>query len=109
MAVFPEGCSYRAAAQAALTGDDKRTYCGYVSAADENIRAAVSSGLGVGILPQSAISKEHVILGEGDGFPPLPDVHLLMIQASKKDGIRRMADVLRRSSGSTFGHNIVFA
>lgn len=107
LAVFPEGCSYRAAAQAALSGIGKRTYCGYVSAAYENIRTAVSSGLGVGILPQSAISKDHVILDAEDGFPPLPDVHLVMIQASKTNAVRQMADFLRRSSGNKIGRNMV--
>lgn len=76
-------------------------------AAYENIRTAVSSGLGVGILPQSAISKDHVILDEEDGFPPLPDVHLVMIQASKTNAVRQMADFLRRSSGNKIGRNMV--
>lgn len=105
LAVFPEGCSYRAAAQAALSGVGKRTYCAYVSAAYENIRAAISLGLGVGILPQSAISKDHVILDEDDGFPPLPDVHLVMIQASKTIPARQVADFLRYSSENKIGHN----
>jgi DNA-binding transcriptional LysR family regulator len=89
LVVFPEGCSYRAAALEALTAANKQSYWAYVSASYDNIRAAVSAGLGIGILPQSAIAKDHVLLGAADGFTVLPEVNLVMTQATRKTTVER--------------------
>lgn len=109
LAVFPEGCSYRATAFEAISVIGKPAYCSYVSASYENIRAAVSAGLGIGILPQSALAKDHVILDEKDGFPALPEVHLVMIQASQKGTIKQFANFLRVSFATKLGRNTELA
>lgn len=100
LAVFPEGCSYRRAALDALSRIDKPTYSAYSSASYENIRAAVSAGLAIGILPQSALAGDHVILDEKDGFPPLPEVHLVMLQAARVNAIDQLAEFLRFSAAA---------
>ncbi|MCL7931334.1 LysR substrate-binding domain-containing protein [Halomonas sp. ATCHA] len=71
----------------------------YTSASYENIRAAVSAGLGIGVLPASALAEDHIILGNKEGFPSLPMVELVMVQASQKRATKQLADFLALSSG----------
>jgi DNA-binding transcriptional LysR family regulator len=100
LVTFPEGCSYRAAALRALSLMGKPAYWAYVSPSYDNVRAAVSAGLGIGVLPQSAIGRDHVLLDAVDGFPSLPQVHLVMIQASQKKTVEQLANFLRVSSAA---------
>lgn len=103
LVIFPSGCCYRAAGLVALDGAAKRSYSAYVSASYENIRAAISAGLGVGILPQSAIANDHHILDVRDGFPPLPDVELVMIKASQKQETKQLVHFLALSADKSDG------
>lgn len=98
LVIFPDGCCYRSAALSALDQNGKRGYSAYVSASYENIRAAVSAGLGIGVLPASALANDHVILGEQEGFPELPKVELVMIQVTDKYATKQLADFLSRSA-----------
>jgi len=76
--VFPVGCTYREAAVAALEQHGKGWYIAYTSASYENVRLAVSAGLGIGILSHSALGAQHVVLDDAHGFPALPMVQLTM-------------------------------
>jgi len=98
LVIFPDGCCYRSAALAALDQPGKHGYSAYVSASYDNIRAAVSAGLGIGVLPASALAEDHIILGKREGFPELPMVELLMVQASQKRATQQLADFLTLSS-----------
>ncbi|UHC17883.1 LysR family transcriptional regulator [Methylobacterium currus] len=99
LVIFPNGCCYRAAALAALNGASKRSYNAYTSASYENIKGAISAGLGIGILPQSAIASNHHILDVHDGFPPLPDIELVMIRACQKNSTKQLVHFLSLSAG----------
>ena len=94
LVLFPEGCAYRKLALACVAKLGKPSYCSYSSASYDNIRAAISAGLGIGILSHRALAKHHVILDGQDGFPPLPDVQLLMLQATPNDSVQQLADLL---------------
>ncbi len=48
LVAFPDGCAYRGAALAALARHAKSSFFSYISASYENIRSAVSAGLGIG-------------------------------------------------------------
>lgn len=98
LVLFPDGCCYRNAALSALDKNRKRGYSAYASASYENIRAAVSAGLGIGVLPTSALANDHVILGEQEGFPSLPAVELVMMQVTDKYATRQLADFLATST-----------
>lgn len=95
---FPDGCAYRQAALEALGGAGRPAYFSYVSASYENIRSAVSAGLGIGILPHGAIAQDHVVLGPAEGFPDLPSVQLRLIVRSRGVLFERFADFLQVSS-----------
>lgn len=98
LVIFPDGCCYRNAALTVLERHHKNGYSAYTSASYENIRAAVSAGLGIGVLPASALAEDHIILGKQEGFPELPKVKLLMVQASQKRATEQLADFLTLSS-----------
>ncbi len=75
---FPDGCAYRAAALKALKHQGLNYFNAYRSASYANIRAAISNGLGVGILPQSALADDHMSLNGQTMLPTLPDIELVM-------------------------------
>jgi DNA-binding transcriptional LysR family regulator len=95
LVAFPDGCVYRRAALAALARNAKSSFFSYVSASYENIRSAVSAGLGIGILSLGATGGDHFILTAKDGFPDLPPVHLTLMYRSQGAVYDRFADVLR--------------
>ena len=94
---FPEGCTYRKAMLLAMQRADKPVYLAYTSSSYENIRRAVSAGLGVAVLPRGAVRSDHVMLREEDGFPPLPDAELVMVANAKEELFRRFAAFLEAS------------
>ena len=98
LVAFPDGCTYRRAALQALMATGKTVNFAYASAAYENIRSAVSAGLGISVLPQGAVGPKHVVLGREQGFPPLPFVELVMVVRSKDELYQRFAEYLQNSS-----------
>lgn len=94
LVVFPEGCAYRQAALAALEGHGKPWHIAYTSASYENIRRAVSAGLGIGILSRSAVGTQLAVLDESQGFPTLPMVHLAMAVSNEQGLYRQVANYL---------------
>jgi DNA-binding transcriptional LysR family regulator len=97
LVVFPEGCPYREDAVRSLKRYSKPYALSYVSASYENIRKAVSAGMGIAPLVRSATSQDHVQLGPDQGFPDLPTVNLVMVQHSRKDMVDRFAAFLRQA------------
>lgn len=91
---FPEGCAYREAALHALDSIGRPWFFAYTSASYDNIRSAISSGLGVGFLPQSTHKHNHLALTSDEGFPALPDVQLVMSLRAEDDVIAQVADYI---------------
>lgn len=91
---FPDGCTHRAAALAALGRIGRPAYFAYVSASHANIRSAIAAGLGFGILPEDAVGRDLAVLGAGDGLPELPAVRLTMVIASPGGLFEQFADTL---------------
>ena len=81
LAVFPQGCVYRQRAIRALDKIGKRWRVVFGSQSLTGIQAAVASGLGISVLPTTAVLPEHRALGEADGFPPLPPTELVLISS----------------------------
>jgi DNA-binding transcriptional LysR family regulator len=78
LALFPHGCVYR---QRAIRGLDKarrRWRVSFGSHSLTGIQAAVSSGLGVSVLPTTAVLPEHRIC---TGLPDLPPTELALVSA----------------------------
>ena len=81
LAVFPQGCVYRQRAIRALDKAGKRWRVVFGSHSLTGIQAAVASGLGISVLPTTAVLPEHRALGEADGFPPLPPTELALVSS----------------------------
>ena len=81
LAVFPQGCVYRQRAIRALDKIGKRWRVVFGSQSLTGIQAAVASGLGITVLPTTAVLPEHRTLHEDDGFPPLPPTELALISS----------------------------
>jgi len=94
LVVFPEGCAYRRAALRALTDMGRPHFLAYESASCENIRQAVSAGLGVAALPRDALAADHVVLTEKHGLPRLPQVRLSLAARPDDAAARAFADLL---------------
>lgn len=95
--VFPEGCAYRKSALRCLERSGKAACVVYTSTSDENISKAVSAGLGISLLPASAIADDHVILDSTHGFPDLPEVELILAVSSDNPLFLQFAQFLERT------------
>ncbi|MBT3072140.1 LysR family transcriptional regulator [Rhodomicrobium sp. Az07] len=95
---FPAGCTYRKAMLEALKRAGISSYPAYTSSSYENIRKAVLAGLGVAVLPKASLPRDHIILGEEDGFPALPATELVMIANLGQDLFRRFVGFLECSA-----------
>ena len=95
LVVFPQGCLYRNRAIHALEAAGRAWYIAYSSPNFYGIQAAVSVGLGVSILPRTAILPEHRVLGAKEGFARVPNTELALLAApDASPATRRLADVL---------------
>lgn len=95
LAVFQHGCLYRNRAIHALEAAGRSWHIAYSSPNMVGIQAAVSAGLGVSILPDVAILREHRILGRKDGFQPVDNTEVALIAADNiNPAARRLADLL---------------
>lgn len=76
LALFPEGCVYRAVATAALGRQGRRWRVAYEGPSLSGIQAATLGGLAVAPLPEDAVQPGHAVLDGTDGLPPLPEIEL---------------------------------
>ena len=83
LALFPEGCIYRQRAIRSLEIAGRPWRVAFGSHSLTGIQAAVSCGLGVTVLPMSAVIEGHTILRARDGFPELPPSELALVAAKR--------------------------
>ncbi|MFN4143347.1 LysR substrate-binding domain-containing protein [Aestuariivirga sp.] len=76
IAAHPEGCHYRSRMTHALDQIGRAWRITYSSPGVNGLQQAVQSGLGVTALTRRTLLRGMRILGEKDGFPTLPDIHL---------------------------------
>lgn len=97
LALFDRACWWRDAAMAALrsAGRPFRIVCSSESVA--GVKAAVQAGLAVGVLARSTVEPAMRILGDRDGFPPLPRSHLVLLEAGcvESPAVEAMAAIIR--------------
>lgn len=95
LAGFPVGCIYREQAIHVLESAGRAWHMAYTSSSLMGIQAAVAAGLGVSILSEMAIQKEHQVLTAKDGFPPIEKTELALIAGPQVSlATRRLADCL---------------
>ncbi len=85
LVLFPQGCVYRNRAVHELDRAGRAWRVAYSSPNDAGVRAAVSGGLGISVLPHSALPPSARFLGVEDGLPALPETELALLV---RDGLR---------------------
>lgn len=81
LALFPQGCIYRQRAIRTLDKARRSWRVAFGSHSLTGIQAAVTSGLGVSILPKSAVLPSHRICTE---LPPVPSSELALISGAER-------------------------
>lgn len=79
LALFPQGCVYRQRAIRSLDKAQRRWRIAFGSHSLTGIQAAVSSGLGVSVLPTTAVLAEHRVC---TGLPSLPPTELALVAST---------------------------
>ena len=80
LALFERSCWWRDVAVSALQESGRMFRIAYSSDSVAGVKAAVSSGLAVGMLARSSLEPGMQILKPDDGFPTLPVSHLLLLR-----------------------------
>jgi DNA-binding transcriptional LysR family regulator len=97
LALFDRSCWWRDAAIAAIaaTGRDYRIALSSESVA--GVKAAIKSGLAIGVLARPSIERGMRIVAEAEGLPALPSSRLLLIRRRQVDSaaIDAMAETIR--------------
>jgi DNA-binding transcriptional LysR family regulator len=94
LVVFPQGCLYRNRAIHALEAAGRTWYIAYTSPNFSGIQAAVAVGLGVSILPQTAILAEHRVIGAREGFAKIPNTELALLATPDASAATRQLALL---------------
>jgi DNA-binding transcriptional LysR family regulator len=81
LAVAPPPDVYRRRALTALEACGRSYRIGFTSPSLAGLHAALRAGLGVTVLPQEMVPADMVVLGAGDGLPPLPDAEIALIRS----------------------------
>jgi DNA-binding transcriptional LysR family regulator len=92
LAVFHERCAFRQQAVLALDAVGRPWRIAYTSQSIAGIYAAVETGLAVGVMLPSNLRPGLVILGAAEGFPPLPEIAILLLRRS--DGASPLIDAM---------------
>ncbi len=102
LVVFPQGCIYRNRAIHALERAGRAWYVAYTSPNFNGVQAAVATGFGISLLPHTAVTAGHRVLGARDGFPKVSNTELaLLAAAGAPPATRRLADVLAAFCATT--------
>jgi DNA-binding transcriptional LysR family regulator len=95
LVMFDQGCLYRNRMIHAIEAAGRTWHVAYTSSNLPGIQAAVSVGLGVSILPETAILSDHRVLKAADGFPRIAKTELALVAvADASPATRRLAEVL---------------
>lgn len=81
LALFQPGCLFRKVAAESLAAQGRRSRIAYTSVSIAGIHAALESGLAVGALLRGTVRPGLRILDERQGFPPLPEVAIMLVRA----------------------------
>lgn len=84
VALFDHACWWRDAAIASLQARKWPFRIAYSSQSVAGVIAAVEAGVAVGLLGQSSLHDELIVLGEDDGFGPTPKSQLVLGSSGQK-------------------------
>ena len=82
LALFDRACAWRDVAIQALEDAGQPYRIVFSSESTAGIKAAIATGLAVGVLARSTLESSMLVLGREHGLPPLPDSVLLLLRGS---------------------------
>ena len=82
LALFDRACAWRDVAIQALEDAGQPYRIVFSSESTAGIKAAIATGLAVGVLVRSTLESSMLVLGREHGLPPLPDSVLLLLRGS---------------------------
>ena len=96
LALFPHGCIYRGRALETVEAQGRRWRVAFVGQGLAGVQAAVASGIGIGLLPEDALTPEHRRLGPAEGFAPPPATELALVARDRHQSaaVARLAGFL---------------
>ncbi len=94
LACFENACPCRRIATERLVENGRSYRIALTSMSVTGIYAAIDTGLAVGVLHHSNLRPDHRVLGEEEGFPPLPEVGILLLR--RGDGKGPLLDSLEK-------------
>ncbi|MFK0378190.1 LysR family transcriptional regulator [Pandoraea sp. NPDC090278] len=102
LALFPQGCIYRQRAIRSLDAAQRPWRMAFGSHSLTGIQAAVSSGLGVSVLPEIVLLPDHAVC---DTLPPPPPSEIALMDGGGPASASRraLADFLATTVGETLG------
>lgn len=97
LALFDRDCWWRNVATDALDQAAMPWRVAYLSENFVSVKAAITAGLGVGILAKSALEPAMKVLESSDGFPGLPDTSLSLLKSedAQSDIVQEMELAIR--------------
>lgn len=101
LAFMPEGCAFRAAALPALDKAGRNWRIAFHSEGPAGVRAAVSAGLAITVLPRSTLGPALMPLGEAQAFPALPQIEIAVHRnpKSQSPAVTQLTDDIAESLG----------
>jgi len=103
LALFKPPCLWRDAAVNALIASGRKYRVLYQSANTTALSAAVSAGLAVTVLTESALRPGMRVLGESEGFPRLPNCEIGLVHSqstSATDVVGKLAGHITSALGN---------
>lgn len=100
LVVLPDPCAFRMTATAALVNAKRRWEPVCISSTMAGVRAAVEAGIGVTAVSRKDAGGPLQPLGSDWGLPPLPDIAIMLYQASPRlsQPARHLAEYLARAT-----------
>ena len=84
LALFDRACAWRDVATRALEDAGQPYRIVFSSESTAGIKAAIATGLAIGVLAQSTLESSMLVVGGEHGLPPLPDSVLLLLRGSDR-------------------------
>ena len=82
LALFDRACAWRDVTIQALENANQPYRIVFSSESTAGIKAAIATGLAVGVLARSTLESSMLVLGREHGLPPLPDSALFLLRGS---------------------------
>lgn len=105
LAVYAEGCAFRANAVQALAQSGRSWQVVYTSQSPRGIAIAIEQGLSVGVMARRLVPTDWQILDERQGFPPIAPARLMFWRSAgcQVPEVDALVEILRRQLGHS-GH-----